>query len=148
MADYHLFLFYNGVLWSNWSVGSISVGQEITLGFTYTSPNVVTIFWNNGTLHTYTAKVVEQVGTSFEPESLSTITSSFIIDVQNSGPTFGYGQWVVVSYQYDVSETIPPYAVTFAWTAVTMGNGVDALYAFTDADNPVNISTNATSCGV
>ncbi len=29
-----------------------------------------------------------------------------------------------------------------------MGNGVKALYGFVDADNPVNVSTNATSWSV
>ncbi len=50
----------------------------------------------------------------------------------------------------DVSQTTttPPYTVTFSWTAVSLGNSIDALYAFTDADNPVNISTNATSWNV
>ncbi len=66
----------------------------------------------------------------------------------SGGPGYGYGQWVIINYQYDTSQTIPPYAVTFSWTAVTMGNDVKALYGFVDADNPVNVTTNATSWSV
>jgi len=33
MTNYHLFLFYDGQLWGNFSVGSFSVGQQIGLGF-------------------------------------------------------------------------------------------------------------------
>lgn len=148
MTDYHIFLFYDGQLWGNWSVGSFNVGQQIVIGFSYTAPNTVVVYWNNGTLHTYTVNPVVQTSTGFKAESLSTLTNTYTINVSNGGPIFGYGQWIVVSYQYDVSQTIPPYAVTLSWTAVTMGNGVKALYGFTGADNPVNVSTNATSWSV
>jgi hypothetical protein len=148
MADYHLFLFYNGQIWGNWSVGSFGIGQQIGIGFLYTPPNEVQVFWYNGTLHTYTVYPVTQSSTGFKAETLTTVTSSFTIDVSAGGPVYGYGQWVIINYQYDTSQTIPPYSVTFSWTAVTMGNGVRALYAFTDADNPVNVTTNATSWSV
>ncbi|AZG03575.1 hypothetical protein [Sulfolobus spindle-shaped virus] len=148
MADYHLFLFYDGQLWGNWSVGTFNVGQKIGLGFLYIPPNTVKVFWYNGTVYTYTVNPVVVTSTGIKAESLTTLTSSFIVGASNGGPTFGYGQWIVVNYQYDTSQTIPPYAVTLSWTAVTLGNGVKAVYAFTDADNPVNVSTNATSWSV
>jgi hypothetical protein len=148
MSSYHLFLFYNGQLWGNWSVGAINIGQQITIGFLYIAPNEVKVFYNNGALQTFTVYPVFQTSTGLKAESLSTATSSFTIDVSAGGPVFGYGQWIVVNYQYVTSQTIPPYSATISWTAVTLGNGVNALYGFVDAHNPVNVTTNATSWAV
>jgi len=148
MAGYHLFLFYDGVLQSNWSVGSLGVNQQILLGFSFTSPNHVEVFWNNGTAHTYTASPVIQTSKGFSAEPLVTLTSTYVISVNNIGPGYGYGEWVIVNYRYVGSQSSPPYAVTLSWTAVTLGNGVKALYAFTGAGNPVNITSNASSWSV
>ena len=76
------------------------------------------------------------------------MTSTYVISVNNIGPGYGYGQWVIVNYEYVGSQSSPPYAVTLSWTAVTLGNGVKALYAFTGAGNPVNITSNASSWSV
>jgi len=148
MTSYHIFLFYDGQLWGNWSVGSFGVGQQIGIGFSYNTPNVVNVYWYNGTAHTYTVRPVVQTSTGFVAEGLTTVTSTYTVGFSNGGPVFGYGEWVIINYQYYVSQIIPPYAVTFAWTAVAMSNGVNSLLAFTDADNPVNVTTNATSWSI
>jgi hypothetical protein len=139
MKDYQIFVYYNGANTANWSVGNIKVGQKITLGFSYVPPDTVYIYWDNGTLYKYITNP------PIAGEKLNTINKDFTIGFDNGGPVFGFGQWVIVSYQYALAQPQPAYTANIMWTAVTMSNGVKALYAFTDADNPVNVSTNATS---
>jgi len=134
MTNYNIFLYYNGVVWGNWSVGQIGLGQEVMLGFTFNPPSTVNVYWFNGTLHVYTVIPVYQTSTGFKEESLATVTSTYLVAVDNGAND--YGEWVIVNYQY---ITTTSYAVTVSWTAVTLGNGVKALYAFTAAGNPVNI---------
>jgi hypothetical protein len=150
MADYHIFLYYNGVVWGNWSVGSFNLGQQVMLGFVFNPPNTVNVYWFNGTLHVYKVSPVYQTSTGFKAESLATVTSTYLVAVDNGATA--YGEWVIVNYQYITTTTTTTstsgYSTTISWTAVTMGNGVKALYAFTGAGNPVNVTTNATSWSV
>jgi hypothetical protein len=150
MTNYHIFLYYNGVVWGNWSVGSFNLGQQVMLGFVFNPPNTVNVYWFNGTLHVYKVSPVYQTSTGFKAESLATVTSTYTVDVDNGATT--YGEWVIVNYQYITTTTTTTstsgYSTTISWTAVTMGNGVKALYAFTGAGNPVNVTTNATSWSV
>jgi len=150
MADYHIFLYYNGVVWGNWSVGSFNTGQDVMLGFVFNPPNTVNVYWFNGTLHVYKVSPVYQTSTGFKEESLATVTSTYTVDVDTA--VNYYGEWVIVNYQYITTTTTTTstsgYSTTISWTAVTLGNGVKALYGFTGAGNPVNVTTNATSWSV
>jgi len=148
MSTYHLFLFYDGVVWGNWSVGTFGTGQDVMLGFTFNNPNVVKVYWNNGTTVVHEVTPKYQTSTGFKNESLVTDTSSYTVDVANGGSD--YGEWVIVNYQYLSSSgtTTTNYNLRLSWTSVTLGNGVKALYAFTGAGNPVNVTTTGTSWSV
>ncbi len=57
-------------------------------------------------------------------------------------------QYITTTTTSTTTTTTTNYAVTVSWTAVTLGNGVKALYGFSAAGNPVNVTTNATSWSV
>ncbi|AZG03712.1 hypothetical protein [Sulfolobus spindle-shaped virus] len=76
---------------------------------------------------------------------MNTINSNYVIDAQNVGPGYGYGQWVLISYSIFQTKT---YSATLSYTSVILGNGIQALAGFTGAYNPLNVSTNVTSWSV
>ncbi|AAQ94388.1 end-filament protein [Sulfolobus virus Kamchatka 1] len=125
---YRLFVYFDGVKQLNVSVGSISVGQQIGLGFWYLpASNQLYVYYYNGTLKTF----------SITPGlSLNTINSNYVIDAQNVGPGYGYGQWVIVSYQYFTQVTAQ---LTVSYFALAY-NIYHFLMVYAGAGNPVNIS--------
>ncbi|SAI84239.1 hypothetical protein [Saccharolobus solfataricus] len=142
---YRLFVYFDGVKQLNVSVGSISVGQYIGLGFWYLpSSNQLYVYYYNGTLKTFSIIPGQVINNQFYPLSLNTVNSNYVIDAQNVGPGYGYGQWVVITYSIFQSKT---YTATLSYTSV-VGNGLQMLAGFTGANNPLNISTNATSWSV
>ncbi|ACZ35779.1 end-filament protein [Sulfolobus spindle-shaped virus 7] len=142
---YRLFVYFDGVKQLNVSVGSISVGQQIGLGFWYLpASNQLYVYYYNGTLKTFTIYPGQVINNQFYPLSLNTVNSNYVIDAQNVGPGYGYGQWVVITYSIFQYKT---YTATLSYTSV-VGNGIQMLAGFTGANNPLNISTNATSWSV
>ncbi|CAA30200.1 hypothetical protein J5U23_03160 [Saccharolobus shibatae B12] len=127
MPTYRLFVYFNGVEQLNVSVGSISVGQKIGLGFFYLQ-NTLYVYYYNGTLKTW----------SLTPGTLITINSNYVIDAQNIGPGYGYGQWVIVNYQYAMPVTAQ---LTVSYFALGY-NVYHFLMAYAGAGNPVNITAN------
>ncbi|ABV26188.1 end-filament protein [Sulfolobus spindle-shaped virus 4] len=143
---YRLFVYFDGVKQLNVSVGSISVGQQIGLGFWYLpASNQLYVYYYNGTLKTFSIIPGQVINNQFYPLSLNTVNSNYVIDAQNVGPGYGYGQWVVITYSIFQSKT---YTATLSYTSVILGNGVQALASFVGANNPLNVSTNATSWSV
>ncbi|QGA87303.1 VP4 [Sulfolobus spindle-shaped virus] len=133
MSTYHLFVFYNGQMVLNASVGSVAIGQKLGIGFWYTFGQPIKIYYYNGSVYTYSLSIYN---------SMATINSYYIISASNAGPVYGYGQWVLLNIQYFQTQTIT-YTATFSYYAVQLSNGVNALVAYTDAYNPVNITSNA-----
>jgi len=88
MTNYHIFLYYNGVVWGNWSVGQIGLGQQVMIGLTFDLPNTVNVYWFNGTLHVYKVSPVYQTSTGFKAESLATVTSTYLVE-DNGGSIYG-----------------------------------------------------------
>ncbi|AZG03642.1 hypothetical protein [Sulfolobus spindle-shaped virus] len=143
---YRLFVYFDGVKQLNVSVGSISVGQQIGLGFWYLpATNQLYVYYYNGTLKTFSITPGQVINNQFYPLSLNTINSNYVIDAQNVGPGYGYGQWVLISYSIFQTKT---YSATLSYTSVILGNGIQALAGFTGAYNPLNVSTNVTSWSV
>ncbi|AZG03961.1 hypothetical protein [Sulfolobus spindle-shaped virus] len=143
---YRIFVYFDGVKQLNVSVGSISVGQQIGLGFWYLpATNQLYVYYYNGTLKTFSITPGQVINNQFYPLSLNTINSNYVIDAQNVGPGYGYGQWVLISYSIFQTKT---YSATLSYTSVILGNGIQALAGFTGAYNPLNVSTNVTSWSV
>ena len=147
---YRLFAYYNGELYLNVSVGSINKDELISIGFWYDpGAETVYVYYYNGTAYTYKFNPLVQTSTGFKFQGMGTVNNDFIIAADNGGPTYGYGQWILYNLAYfNSSTTTETYSAVISYTAVTLGNGVKALYGFTGADNPVNISTNASSWSV
>ncbi|ACP34305.1 hypothetical protein LS215_0151 [Sulfolobus islandicus L.S.2.15] len=143
---YRLFVYFDGVKQLNVSVGSLSIGQQIGLGFWYLpASNQLYVYYYNGTLKTFSITPGQVINNQFYPLSLNTINSNYVIDAQNVGPGYGYGQWVLISYSIFQTKT---YSATLSYTSVILGNGIQALAGFTGAYNPLNVSTNVTSWSV
>ncbi|AZG03477.1 hypothetical protein [Sulfolobus spindle-shaped virus] len=125
---YRIFVYFDGVKQLNVSVGSISVGQQIGLGFWYLpASNQLYVYYYNGTLKTFS--IIPGL-------SLNTVNSNYVIDAQNIGPGFGYGQWVIMRYQYFTQVTAQ---LTISYFALSY-NIYHFLMAYAGAGNPVNIS--------
>ncbi|WP_202795301.1 hypothetical protein [Saccharolobus islandicus] len=74
-------------------MGPISVGQYIGLGFWYLpSSNQLYVYYYNGTLKTFSITPGQVINNQFYPLSLNTVNSNYVIDAQNVGPGYSYGQ--------------------------------------------------------
>ncbi|WOE51635.1 hypothetical protein RQ359_000955 [Sulfuracidifex metallicus DSM 6482 = JCM 9184] len=141
MTSYHLFVYFDGSLCLNATVGSLP--SNVGLGFYYVYPTLF-VYYYNGTWHRYSITPVEIVGTSVKDKPLDTLNSNYFIDAQDAGPGYGYAQWIIASYSYYTTQTIPGVTADISWMALSLSNGVKALVSFTGAGNPVNVSTSAT----
>jgi hypothetical protein len=141
MSTYHMFVYFDGSLCINATVGSIP--SNVGLGFYYDYPTLF-VYYYNGTWHRYSVTPVEIVGTSIKDKPLNTLNTNYFIDAQDAGPGYGYAQWLVASYSEYQTKTIPGVTADISWMALSLSNGVKALVAFTGAGNPVNVSTSAT----
>ncbi|WP_009990787.1 hypothetical protein, partial [Saccharolobus solfataricus] len=136
MASYHIFVVYNGAILDNISLGFPSLSSSVTygLGFNYTATLVgstpeyiVTVYFYNGTLHTYTITT---------PNALTTLNTNYQMGAFNAGPAFGYSEYEIVSYRYYINAqttlTVSYYALAY--------NIYHFLIAYAGAGNPVNIT--------
>ncbi|ADX86461.1 hypothetical protein [Saccharolobus islandicus] len=119
---YRIFVYFDSVKQLNVSVGSISVGQQIGLGFWYLpSSNQLYVYYYNGTLKTFSITPGQVINNRFYPLSLNTVNSNYVIDAQNVGPGYGYGQWVIMTYSIFQSKT---YTATLSYTSIS-GKSLD-----------------------
>ena len=135
-TTYHMFIYYNGTLIGNVSVGSLATHTYVSIAIDL--PDGL-VYFRSSNSNLTTAYALPNA-------HLNTINNDYVIAVQNVGPEYGYGQWILVKYQYYTYK--PPYTVTFSYTAVNMSNGVKALLGYINALNPLNITTNTTSWGI
>lgn len=65
MNTYHLFVYFDGVKQLNVSVGSISIGEQIGLGFYYLpASNQLYVYYYNGSVKTFSLTPSQVVGTN------------------------------------------------------------------------------------
>ncbi len=149
MEDEHLMAYYNDVLVLNVTVNDLTTGTVYGMGFVYGSDYTLTVYWYNGTVYSWTTAETELTSSGTKNVPLSTNGDYFVVGASNAGPVFGYSQWEIVDYfVYQNVETTPPMKLTLSYYGTSLSNGVKALIAYVGADNPVNISTNASSWSI
>ncbi|MQL56431.1 hypothetical protein [Acidianus ambivalens] len=138
----HIFAYFNGQVFLNATVPSLTAPEYVTLAFNYTTPYYLHIYVTIGSCPTKVFCVITgtKTTTGINPLTLEKLNNDFQIQAWDGGTVFGQGVWCIVRYSFIESVTCK---ISLTYESLVLCGGIHALYGYAFANNPINVSTSA-----